>query len=267
MFIQNKYTKWYYQITYRAQARASTRKEAKALFGYPENHHILPESLGGLKTKDNMAFLTAREHFICHWLLTKMTAGKHKSKMIYALNGMKRKNKYQERYETKITSRVYARIKEIMAKQHSEIMTGRTAWNKGLKLEGEKYKIAGRKNKGRVKTQEEIDKRLKTMEGWKQSEEAKQKIALSLNGLVRGPMSEEHKLSISKGGKGISKPEGFGDKVAERMKEEFTNNNPNKREDLKKPCPHCNLSTGPTNYKRWHGNNCKHKGSKHDQKT
>lgn len=39
--------------------------------GYTECHHILPKSLGGSNDKSNLINLTAREHFICHLLLTK----------------------------------------------------------------------------------------------------------------------------------------------------------------------------------------------------
>lgn len=40
--------------------------------GYTEKHHIIPRSLGGSNCKDNIVTLTAREHFLCHWLLLKM---------------------------------------------------------------------------------------------------------------------------------------------------------------------------------------------------
>lgn len=40
--------------------------------GYTEIHHIVPKSLGGTNDKDNLVNLSAREHFICHLLLTKM---------------------------------------------------------------------------------------------------------------------------------------------------------------------------------------------------
>lgn len=40
--------------------------------GYTERHHIIPKSLNGTNKKDNIVRLTAREHFICHLLLTKM---------------------------------------------------------------------------------------------------------------------------------------------------------------------------------------------------
>jgi hypothetical protein len=39
---------------------------------YYERHHILPKSLGGLDESNNIVKLSAREHFICHLLLTKM---------------------------------------------------------------------------------------------------------------------------------------------------------------------------------------------------
>jgi len=40
--------------------------------GYVECHHIVPKSLGGTDDKNNLVNLSAREHFICHLLLTKM---------------------------------------------------------------------------------------------------------------------------------------------------------------------------------------------------
>ena len=39
---------------------------------YTEYHHILPKSLGGSDDKNNLVNLSAREHFICHLLLTKI---------------------------------------------------------------------------------------------------------------------------------------------------------------------------------------------------
>ena len=39
---------------------------------YTEKHHIIPRSLGGSNDIDNLVRLTAKQHFICHKLLTKM---------------------------------------------------------------------------------------------------------------------------------------------------------------------------------------------------
>ena len=247
----NKYKKQYTSITENAKDRVIT--------GYAERHHIIPRSLDGKDEKHNLVDLTAREHFICHWLLTKMHTGEARSKMIYALNGMKRTNKEQQRYETPITSRVYARLKEEFGKTHSATMKGRIAPNKGKPMsEEQKAKIRATKKANPFKpTLEQRAKQALAQTGTKQTQETKDKIRNALTGVLKGPMSEAEKLKRSVALKGKAKPAGFGNIVAQRMKEEFTQNNPNKREDLKKICPHCFGKFGPSNYTRWHGANCR----------
>ena len=61
--------------------------------GYYERHHIQPKSLGGNNKKENLVKLTAREHFICHWLLVKMY-----NKGINHLNGEQALGFARERY-------------------------------------------------------------------------------------------------------------------------------------------------------------------------
>jgi hypothetical protein len=101
MFINNKYSRWYNAII--------EHRKNNTFSGYVERHHIVPKSLGGSNKKENIVALTAREHFICHRLLVKMTSGKDKMKMSFALrNIVNRENKYQQRY--KISSRTYAAI-------------------------------------------------------------------------------------------------------------------------------------------------------------
>lgn len=39
---------------------------------YYEKHHILPKCMGGLDNSENLVKLTAREHFLCHWLLCRI---------------------------------------------------------------------------------------------------------------------------------------------------------------------------------------------------
>ena len=56
--------------------------------GY-ELHHIVPKSLGGDDSDDNLVLLTPREHFLAHLLLVKnSTTTNQKTKMGYALNMM-----------------------------------------------------------------------------------------------------------------------------------------------------------------------------------
>lgn len=77
IFLENKYTKWYFDIIEKAKARTEH-------IGYFEKHHIIPKSCGGSNEVTNLVKLTAREHFICHLLLVKMTEGEYKKKMIYS---------------------------------------------------------------------------------------------------------------------------------------------------------------------------------------
>lgn len=39
--------------------------------GYKERHHIVPKCLGGSSNQDNLIDLTAKEHFLAHYLLAK----------------------------------------------------------------------------------------------------------------------------------------------------------------------------------------------------
>lgn len=72
----SKYLKWYVNIITSATQRATTKRLATLVVGYTERHHILPVCLCSTssqkKDKQNIAYLTAREHFLCHWLLTKI---------------------------------------------------------------------------------------------------------------------------------------------------------------------------------------------------
>jgi hypothetical protein len=98
LFLENKYTKTYYAIINRAKSRQIPTNV------YVEKHHIIPRSLGGDNSDKNLIKLSAREHFICHLLLTKMVVGLHKQSMCYAAWQMTH-IKGRERY--KPSSRMY----------------------------------------------------------------------------------------------------------------------------------------------------------------
>jgi hypothetical protein len=66
------YKKCYDLLIEKAQERAKTRTIAKSILGYCEGHHILPLSMKGKTIKENIVFLSAREHFIAHQLLVKI---------------------------------------------------------------------------------------------------------------------------------------------------------------------------------------------------
>lgn len=244
----NKYEKWYTTITKNAKNRL--------LDNYTERHHIVPRSLGGLDDKQNLVDLTAREHFICHWLLTKMHTGEARSKMIYALNGMKRTNKEQERYKTPITSRVYARLKEEFSKTHSETMKGRRAHNKGKPMsEEQKAKIrATKKANPRVITDEYREARRQQMIGTTRSEETKQKMSMVAKGKLKGPMDSKIKQRISNSTKGISKNPTSVLKRTETLKRLAAEGTHHSM--IKVTCPHCGTEMQKLLYARYHGPRC-----------
>lgn len=107
------YRKAYLQIVYRAKSRGIPE-------GYYEEHHILPRSLGGPDHSDNLTPLTAREHFLCHWLLVKMfkKGTIERRKMMYAFWRMRSSpDPENPRY---INSRAYEKLRTEFAKYVSE---------------------------------------------------------------------------------------------------------------------------------------------------
>lgn len=242
MFLDNKYTKYYYQIVEEAKSRSK-------LDSYTERHHIIPRSLGGPDTADNLVYLTAREHFLCHWLLTKMVSGSHaKWKMVNALGLMTwAENNAQERY--KISPRLYEQIKakhsllksiqqrgaknhfygkkhtEESKKKMSEAKLGNIPWNKGKEFKG-----AGMTGKNHT---EETRARIReAKKGTALSDEHKQKISKSLlaQNLTR---SDETKEKMRQAKLGIKHPT--------------------------KVCENCGNEYTIAMYTRWHGPKCRHR--------
>lgn len=102
------------------------------------------------------------------------------------------------------------------------------------------------------------------------------------NNPMKGKVSPNRGKSmpqISEKVKGKKKPEGFGEKISKARKELNLSNawagkeRPEQSDIMKDPsrnkgaeymrelhtCPHCGKTANGPNYKRWHGDNCKHK--------
>lgn len=194
--LDNKYTKWYCNIVEKALLRPQDRKHLKTIYGYVESHHILPKcfELGGKKDKENLVFLTGKEHFIAHLCATKMFISHFKNKMNFAFHQLKSSNKFQNRYTN---ARLYALIKPNF-----------NSYNRIYKLDKVKYVAKG--------MDEELDKwlsdgwslkmtpefkvgRVGQMKGRKHSEESiikmriaqKGKLKLSLRGIPKSQESIE----------------------------------------------------------------------------
>ena len=164
-YMKNKYKKWYDAIVKNAQNRT--------LDSYSELHHIIPRSLGGSDDTRNLASLTAREHFICHILLTKFTEGQDRNKMLHAAILMKSANNYQDRY---FNSRLYETVRRDYAEKRSldQQGIGNSYYGKKhsaetrAKMSASKKKLYGNGNHPHV--------------GMKRSEDVKRNISLAKKG-------------------------------------------------------------------------------------
>ena len=121
-FIFNKYHKWYFNIIIKAQSQH--RKKGDAV--YYDNHHIIPKSMSGPNSKDNLVLLTAKEHYMVHLILPKMcvVGSKSYTKMTYALSSFNT-NRNGQVYN----SRLYESFKNNYFKNCSgknHYMSGRT---------------------------------------------------------------------------------------------------------------------------------------------
>jgi len=77
---------------------------------YTEKHHIKPKCMGGNQHPDNLVRLTAREHFLSHWLLHEIYPDN--PKLRYAFWSMFRNSNGQHRYVP--SSRIYEYAKNKM---------------------------------------------------------------------------------------------------------------------------------------------------------
>jgi hypothetical protein len=193
MFINNKYTKWYYSIVDRAKSRTLSSTI------YTETHHIIPKSLNGNNNKNNLVKLTGKEHAICHLLLIRMTEGSAKRSMAFAAWRMMFKSQSTiGRYS--ISARLYESTKTELAKAASYRSS------QYQHTEETKKKISDSKlGKQRAWTQEWRDNIQKSQTGMKKkpcSDERKEKISKAKTGIQLGPQSEEHRQKVSASKKG-----------------------------------------------------------------
>lgn len=227
------YKKIYDQIC----KRAKNSNRVKGQKEYFESHHIIPLCLGGTgntkewKTHENIVLLTAREHFLCHWLLHEMHPDN--IKLAKAFNLMcKIENPKQSRY--KPSSRIIQYAKEIDRKYR----LGSNGFWKGKKLSEETKEKIRLANLGKKQTKKTIKKRHES----KINSGGYKKQADSIRGRK---WSEEQREKILLWNNSI------GYKHSEETRKKMRG--PRKKVE----CPHCLEEGGFSAMKRWHFDNCK----------
>jgi hypothetical protein len=179
MFLNNRYKRIYDQLCERALGRV--------LVEYTEKHHVIPKSLGGLNTKDNLVRLTAREHYVAHLCLVRCTEGLKQFKMLCAVQRF-RGWRYQ------INSRLYASLSVCRAKamrgnslhniphtmQSRQKMSESHKGQKSLPHQREQCRLLGLSRKGKVFSQEHCQKLSNAKLGTTQSSATRQRRSVAL---------------------------------------------------------------------------------------
>ncbi len=242
MFLDNKYTKWYYQII----KNASTRE----LLGYTETHHIIPKSLGGSNESENLIVLTAREHFICHLLLSKMVADEYKYKMSKAITMMNNvSGRKQQRY--KVSSHTYKILKESV--KVPQDVRDRMSESQKSRFSNSSGTFTGQKHSEETRKKMSVAASRPKSTAWKESASQRRKGKVAPN---KGKIhSIETKLKISQAVSG--EKNGFYGK--QHSLEQREKKRQEKLNASRLQCPYCSKIVDPMNFARWHGNKCKQK--------
>jgi hypothetical protein len=146
--------------------------KAQTIDGYYELHHIIPKSSGGSNDKSNLVALTARQHYIAHWMLWK-AYGENMTRAFFMMSSV-------GRYE-RVSSKTYDKAR----KDYSEQV---------------KIQMANKPNIPKF-TPEHREKLRQAKLGTKRSEETKEKIRQSRLGKK---MSKEFCKKVSEAKKGKS---------------------------------------------------------------
>lgn len=101
------YRNHYESLISKAKVRNWSKKSAPV---YVERHHIIPKCLGGDNSKENLIYLTYREHCLAHLFLTKIYPNNYK--LLCAAKRMYSAGKFHRRYNSK-------NISENLRKQHA----------------------------------------------------------------------------------------------------------------------------------------------------
>lgn len=216
--------------TAKTKNRVKLKKNQKG-YVYYEKHHIIPKCMNGSDDEINLVLLTAKEHYLCHKLLTYIYSNYKIALAFFRMT-------FDKQGKHKISSRDYQYAKEILSSQMS-----------GKKLSPEHREKIGKSIKGKMK-------------GIPKSEQAKKNMSKSRIKFLSentNPLIGRKRPEFGKNQIGEKNPM-FGKHLSESAKEtlrKFWTGKPRIFEQI--TCDHCHKIVNPGNYKRWHGDNCKFK--------
>ena len=195
--------------------------QGQRIDGYYELHHIVPRSLGGSNDKSNLIALTARQHYVAHWMLAKSLGGSA-ARAFFMMSNF-------GRYGS-VNSTTYEKARKEYSKLVSVQMQNREPY---------------------VVTEPTRQLMREAKLGKKLSPEHIEKVRQSRIGK---PLSDAHKASLSKSKSGIA-TRGTGWTQSEETKRKIIESN------LNRPmvtCPHCMQSMKDHGgAKRWHFDRCR----------
>lgn len=153
------------------------RAKNRTLEGYKEKHHIVPKCIGGEDSQENIVHLTAREHFICHWLLHEMNPNDRGLSLAFSMM-CNMENANQNRYTPSSRIIEYAKL---AANKNS------TGWkhSKEARKKISKAGLGNKYNLGRYPTQETRDKRSNSLKGRKFSIEHLEKLKIAAKSIEK----------------------------------------------------------------------------------
>ena len=178
--------------------RIRLRKNQKGYIYY-EKHHILPRCLGGKNDAENLVLLTAKEHFVCHKLLTHIFPGNRKiifafHRICYSKNMRIASPRDYEYCRLLVSIAMSGANHPMYHKTHTKKAKEKIS-NSKIGKKQSKERIQNRIKKCNLKRDETIKKQSKSLAGHKVSEETRKKISKKLTNKKK---SIEHIENIRK---------------------------------------------------------------------
>jgi hypothetical protein len=203
-----------------------------------ESHHILPKSMGGSDDESNLIDLTPRQHYLAHWMLWKAYKSKEMTAAFFAMSHQN--NPHQNR-DFRLDSKSYEQLRLNFSKTISK--SSRELW------ESNDYREKHRTTNLTAKTKKLRSDKAKEL--WQDPDYRERAIQSRKKAWSEGRFIRDHSKCGTKGDKNPAK------RPEVKAKNSGGNHYSNRAGYTKPTCPHCGISSTPTNIKRWHGANCK----------